>query len=114
MHHQLRKITLIHLNLSQCSGHQIRVKGPKQTEKERLYLLNLAKDEVQEFASNVPFTYSSNNTSSKILLEDKPPNIDLKSIPGYKRPQKHKTTFDVFESIASVKSKQSGQLACEA
>ena len=83
---------------------------PIIVETTRLYLVSLAKKEAQDCSRSPPFTFSTLYAPSKCFLDDKPPNIDLKSIPGYRRPRKYDTSYNVFESILSEGTKRPGKL----
>jgi hypothetical protein len=69
--------------------------------KARLYLYNVIEQEIKDLELHTRFTYSTLCHQAINFMEDKAPAIDLMSIPGYRRPRKYETSFNVFESIAS-------------
>jgi hypothetical protein len=104
-----RKITINQIQLNK-TAHKPRLPKTKNVEITRQYLVNLAKKETQDCSFSLNFTFSTLGIPSKNFLDDKPPTIDLKSIPGYIRPRKHDTSYDVFENILSEGNKHPSKL----
>ena len=69
--------------------------------KVRLYLFKVTEQEIKDSEFHPSFTYSTLCHQALNFIEDKAPTIDLMSIPGYRRPRKYETSFNVFGSMTS-------------
>jgi hypothetical protein len=64
----------------------------------RIYLLKEAADSPDSCSPpNSDFTYSKRPTPPS--MEETTISFDFSSIPGYKRPQRTETSYDIFETI---------------